>query len=78
MRNPADIAPITELLARAGFDRATIDEPTRRVSMRVPAGGDGLMTALQSVQRSGVELDDIALRQPNLDEVFLALTGEPA
>jgi hypothetical protein len=25
-----------------------------------------------------IELEDIALRQPNLDEVFLALTGQPA
>jgi ABC-2 type transport system ATP-binding protein len=28
------------------------------------------------VTTAGVELDDIALRQPNLDEVFLALTGD--
>jgi hypothetical protein len=25
-----------------------------------------------------IELEEIALRQPNLDEVFLALTGRPA
>ena len=35
------------------------------------------MTALRSLQDSGVELEDIAMRQPNLDEVFLALTGRP-
>jgi ABC-2 type transport system ATP-binding protein len=34
------------------------------------------MEALRSVEASGVEIEDIALRQPNLDEVFLALTGE--
>jgi hypothetical protein len=33
------------------------------------------MTALRSVHVAGVEIDDIAMRQPNLDEVFLALTG---
>jgi ABC-2 type transport system ATP-binding protein len=27
------------------------------------------------VEAAGVEIDDIALRQPTLDEVFLALTG---
>jgi ABC-2 type transport system ATP-binding protein len=48
------------------------------VSVRVDAGGDGLMTALRSVQDARVEIEDIALRQPNLDEVFLALTGPPA
>jgi ABC-2 type transport system ATP-binding protein len=34
------------------------------------------MDAMQLVSNAGVELDDIALRQPNLDEVFLALTGD--
>jgi hypothetical protein len=34
------------------------------------------MTALRFVQDARVEIEDIALRQPNLDEVFLALTGE--
>jgi ABC-2 type transport system ATP-binding protein len=52
-----------------------IDEPTRRVSVRVDAGGDGLTGATQSLSRAGIQLEDIALRQPNLDEVFLALTG---
>jgi hypothetical protein len=33
---------------------------------------------MQLVRAAGVELDDIALRQPNLDEVFLALTGDHA
>ncbi len=37
-----------------------------------------LMTALRSVHDARIEIDDIALRQPNLDEVFLALTGRPA
>ena len=36
------------------------------------------MRALQSVTTAGIELDDIGLRQPNLDEVFLALTGTSA
>jgi len=46
--------------------------------VRVDAGSDGLMTALRSVHDARIEIDDIALRQPNLDEVFLALTGRPA
>ena len=54
-----------------------IDEATRRVSVRVDSSGHGQMTALQSLHATGVELDDIAMRQPNLDEVFLTLTGQP-
>jgi ABC-2 type transport system ATP-binding protein len=43
--------------------------------VRVDAGNDGLMRALRRTHDAGVELEDIALRRPNLDEVFLSLTG---
>jgi ABC-2 type transport system ATP-binding protein len=36
------------------------------------------MAALRLLEDSGVELADIGARQPNLDEVFLSLTGRPA
>jgi ABC-2 type transport system ATP-binding protein len=78
VRHGQDLANVAELLGRLDHGAAQIDEPTRRVSVRVDAGGDGLMTALRSVQDARVEIEDIALRQPNLDEVFLALTGPPA
>ena len=32
---------------------------------------------VRSIQDAGLSVDDIAMRQPNLDEVFLALTGHP-
>ena len=76
VRHEQDLAAVAGLLGR--FDRrgAQIDEPTRRVSVRVDAGRDRLMAAMRSIDAAGVELEDIALRQPNLDEVFLALTGD--
>ena len=76
VRDSRDVATIAELLGRLGEGVAQIDEATRRVSVRVDSTGDGLMTALQSLHATGVELDDIAMRQPNLDEVFLTLTGQ--
>jgi ABC-2 type transport system ATP-binding protein len=76
VRNGQDLAGTAELLGRFGHEGAQIDEPTRRVSVRINAGGEQLMDAMQLVTTAGVELDDIALRQPNLDEVFLALTGD--
>jgi ABC-2 type transport system ATP-binding protein len=77
VRHGRDLASVAELLGRLDHGAAQIDEPTRRVSVRVDAGGDGLLTALRFVQDARVEIEDIALRQPNLDEVFLALTGQP-
>ena len=40
------------------------------------SGSGGLMAAVQSMQAAGVEVEDMAMRQPNLDEVFLALTDK--
>ena len=46
--------------------------------MGIDSGSDGLMQALRSIEDAGVAVEDIAMRQPNLDEVFLALTGRAA
>jgi ABC-2 type transport system ATP-binding protein len=70
-----DLASVAELLGRVGSGAPQIDAPARTVSVAVDGGGETLMTALRSIQDAHLQLDDIALRQPNLDEVFLALTG---
>jgi ABC-2 type transport system ATP-binding protein len=72
VRDGHDLAAVAELLGGA----AQIDKPTRKVSVRVEAGGEQMMDAMALLAGAGVELDDIALRRPNLDEVFLALTGD--
>jgi ABC-2 type transport system permease protein len=77
VRDNRDVPIIAELFDRLGEGVAQLDEATRRVSVRVDSTGDGLMTAMQSLHATGVELDDIAMRQPNLDDVFLTLTGQP-
>jgi ABC-2 type transport system ATP-binding protein len=74
-RSGRELAAVAGVLGRLDHGELRIDEPTRRVSVGVDSGGDELMAALRSVQAAGVEIEDIALRQPNLDEVFLALTG---
>jgi ABC-2 type transport system ATP-binding protein len=78
VRASGELAAVAELLERIDGGTAQIDEATRRVTVGVDAGGERLMTALRSVESAGVEIEDIALRQPNLDEVFLALTGRTA
>jgi ABC-2 type transport system ATP-binding protein len=78
VRGSSQLAAVAELLKRIGGGTPQVDEATRRVSVGVDGGGERLMTALRSVEAAGVEIDDIALRRPNLDEVFLALTGRTA
>jgi ABC-2 type transport system ATP-binding protein len=78
VRNHDDLPHVAELLERLGDGAAQIDEATRRVNVQIDSGGAGLMTAVRSVHAAGIEIDGIAMRQPNLDEVFLALTGHPS
>jgi len=47
----------------------------------IPVGRDGTTLLTEAVRRldgDGIELADIALRRPSLDDVFLALTGHTA
>ena len=78
VRRSGELAAVAGLLEQIEGGTAQVDEATRRVTVGVDTGGERLMTALQSVEAAGVEVEDIALRQPNLDEVFLALTGRTA
>jgi ABC-2 type transport system ATP-binding protein len=50
------------------------------IEARVRGSGDSesLLAALRAVEAAGVEIEDVALRPPDLDEVFLALTGRSA
>jgi ABC-2 type transport system ATP-binding protein len=76
-RHTNQLAPIGEALARLDNRPVQIDEATRRVTVGIDGAFDGLKRALVALDAAGVEVDDIALRQPTLDEVFLALTGQP-
>jgi ABC-2 type transport system ATP-binding protein len=69
-----DLTLVADALARTSPAAAQVDEATRRVRISVSSGVDALAGALQSVQAAGVEVDDVALRHPTLDEVFLSLT----
>jgi ABC-2 type transport system ATP-binding protein len=37
-----------------------------------------LATALRDFEEAGIELQDVGLRRPTLDDVFLSLTGHAA
>lgn len=54
---------------------AGVDVSRARLALPVTGGPDELITAIRALADAGVALDDIALRRPTLDDVFLALTG---
>jgi ABC-2 type transport system ATP-binding protein len=48
------------------------------VRVAVPRRSGAIMEAVPLLARAGVAVDDVALRRPTLDDVFLALTGHGA
>jgi ABC-2 type transport system ATP-binding protein len=75
-RDRADLARAAAGLAGLDHDQPQIEEATRRVRVAVAAGTDPLRDALSALDAAGVAVEDISLRPPTLDEVFLALTGQ--
>ena len=55
--------------------RAALTTASDRVAMPAPDGPNTLVQALYRLNAANIELLDIALRRPSLDEVFLALTA---
>ena len=55
-----------------------LDVATRRCSLPAPEGAALLARVVRALDEAGVAVDDLALRRPTLDEVFLALTGRSA
>jgi daunorubicin resistance ABC transporter ATP-binding subunit len=54
------------------------DDASRRLTVVARDGLGTLLGAAGALAAAGIEVADIALRQPSLDEAFLALTAAPA
>jgi ABC-2 type transport system ATP-binding protein len=65
----------TEVLASLGHGQPTNDPATRRASIAAAEGAKLLPAVVRALDDAQVAVEDIALRRPTLDEVFLALTG---
>ncbi len=74
----ADLTVLAQRLAPIGSGEPRVDANTSRVTVPVTDGQTTITAAVQALSGLDVEIDDIALRRPTLDEVFLTLTGGPA
>ena len=83
-------AQVVDVLLAAGPDAAAVsaalrgviapadlllDEASRRLTIRARDGLGTLLAAARLLQADRIDVADISLRQPSLDEAFLALTG---
>jgi len=74
----ADLPALARVIAPIGSDRPRIDAGTSRVTVAVAGGRSAITAAVQALGGLDIEVDDIGLRRPTLDEVFLKLTGAPS
>ena len=65
------------LLARGG-DEVSVDDHTRRLTLPAHSGAQSLVEVVRDFDEAEIKIDDIALRRPTLDDVFLSLTGHVA
>ena len=66
------------IMGGIGIGEATLDEHTRRVTVPSDGGASRLATVIRDFDEAGIGIDDIGLRRPTLDDVFLSLTGHAA
>jgi len=64
-----------EVLGSLGVAEPSTDPATRRCSLAAPGGSRLLPVVVRALDDAAVPVEDITLRRPTLDEVFLALTG---
>jgi ABC-2 type transport system ATP-binding protein len=77
-RRSGDLPALARALAPVGSGQPRVDAITGRVAVPVAGGRTSIAAAVQALSGLDIEVDDIALRRPTLDEVFLTLTGAPA
>lgn len=76
-KNPADVHAIVEALGTLlpEASRAAITPESDRVILPARDGLGTLAVALARLESANIDLADVAMRRPSLDDVFLSLTG---
>ncbi|MFF7179540.1 ATP-binding cassette domain-containing protein [Streptomyces sp. NPDC008121] len=77
------IDPARDVLARyglagTGHGEVSVEDHTRKLTVPVTGGAKLLAEVIRDLDARGVRIDDIGLRRPTLDDVFISLTGHAA
>ena len=76
--DPAGLDAAAGVLERVTSAPPRLDRGSRRATAPAAGGPGELGAVIRSLDDAGVSVDEIGLRRPTLDEVFLALTGGDA
>jgi ABC-2 type transport system ATP-binding protein len=73
-----DLTAIEAIMGRQCGCDVAIDEEARRLSVAAGDQADRLFSTFRELDAAGLVVEDIGLRHPTLDDVFLTLTGHVA
>ncbi|MGW5877362.1 ATP-binding cassette domain-containing protein [Nocardiopsis terrae] len=72
----ADELPVAaEVMGRMAGSPPVVDRDALSVCASVGGRGGALVKVVRALDEAGLDVEDIALRRPTLDDVFLSLTG---
>ncbi|HEX6238686.1 MAG TPA: ATP-binding cassette domain-containing protein [Acidimicrobiales bacterium] len=74
-RHAADLPRLAAALEAVATAAPRVEVATSRVTVPVDGGRSAIAQAIRVLDRVEIDVDDVGLRRPTLDEVFLALTG---
>jgi ABC-2 type transport system ATP-binding protein len=75
VRDPDELAAAVAAVGRATGSQPQVATAARRISVPVRGGSAALVAAVRELDRAGVLTEDVAVRRPTLDDVFLRVTG---
>jgi ABC-2 type transport system ATP-binding protein len=78
VQDRAALGETQRILRSVSGEEPVTEERTRKVTVPASTGITLLNRAASELERSGIAVQDVALRRPTLDDVFLALTGRAA
>ena len=76
LAHESDIERVKAQLAGWDEGKMVVDEDARRITLPSNEGVQMLIRVGGLLNEAGIEIDDIGLRRPTLDDVFLTLTGQ--
>jgi ABC-2 type transport system ATP-binding protein len=74
-RAAGDLPAVEQIVGSVATETPRCDLDTSRVSVAADGGADQLTAVVRLLDERGIAVDDVGLRRPSLDEVFLTLTG---
>ena len=71
----ADLERASSIISRFGTTPPRVDRDLKRIGIPIKGGAKVLVDAGRALDDDGIEMADLGIRRPSLDDVFLSLTG---